>query len=103
MTLTWQRKERATAKKYGGRRTPNSGAKWAFKGDVITDMFLIDDKTTDHKSFSIPKKMWNKICLEALQMGRRPALKVSFNDDGTSFVCLNEPDFADLLEIAQKK
>ena len=97
MTLKWQKQEKATAKRYGGRRTPVSGGKWSFPGDVTTDKFLIDDKTTDRKSFSITKVMWNKIRTEALKSMKRPVLKITFAD-GTSFVCLDEPDFYDLVQ-----
>lgn len=51
--------EKRTAKKYGGKRTPNSGATWHSKGDVLTSEldlslsgnFLIQNKFTEKKSF----------------------------------------------------
>ena len=96
MIPRWKKQERKTARRYGGRTSPGSGNKWGWRGDVKTDIFLIDDKTTDKKSFSIPQKMWEKIRSEALKEQRRPALKITFAN-GTSFVCIDESDLYDLV------
>lgn len=98
---TSQRKGRENEKKkvrlYGGRRTPGSGNKWGFKGDIKGDVFLFEDKHTDRKSFSITEKLWNKAKKEALLESRRPAFRVTFAS-GTSFIVLDEPDFYEIMD-----
>lgn len=71
--------EEATAKSDGGRRQPASGSKWYAKGDVRANGFLIDDKFTDNKSFSITDRMVEKGMAEALQTppGLRPQWRIT--------------------------
>ena len=54
-----KRQEKRVAKAVEGKRQPNSGATPFYKGDVITDQFLIEckTKTADCKSFTI-KEDW---------------------------------------------
>ena len=92
----WEKVEKMTAKKYGGRRTPGSGNKWGFRGDIKEEVFLFQDKQTDKKSFPIKEADWIKTKREALLEGRRPAFKVTFNS-GTSFIILDEPDFYEMM------
>lgn len=98
----WELAEVHSAKVFGGRRTPSSGNKWGFRGDVKTPIFLIEDKTTIHKSFSIPIKMWQKIRNEAVLEQRKPALQVTFSQ-GVSFVCIEESDFLEYIQMITKK
>lgn len=78
---TWQKKERTDAKSFGGRPTPRSGGLWFAPGDVKTEDFLIDSKTTDKKSFSITGKIWRKIYKEALLSGKMPCLSIKLNQE----------------------
>ena len=54
-----KQQEKKVAKYVGGKRQPNSGATPFYKGDVITDEFLIEckTKTKDCKSFTV-KEDW---------------------------------------------
>ena len=73
MNPSWKKLEQKVAKKLGGRRIPCSGVSRDFKGDVITDRFLIECKYGEQ----IPKKIidwWNKIEKEAKKMNKKPAL-----------------------------
>ena len=51
--------ERRVARQLDGKRQPNSGATPFYKGDVVTQDFLIEckTKTTDCKSFTV-KEDW---------------------------------------------
>lgn len=89
--------EKRKVRKFGGRRTPGSGNKWGFRGDIKTEIFLIEDKYTDGKSFSLTEKLWEKAKKEALLEGRRPAFRVTFAS-GLSFIIVDEPDLFELIE-----
>ena len=71
-----------------GRRQPASGALpvASLKGDVRSRFWLIDDKITSLKSFSIGVKTWRKIRKQAWQNHRRPAISVNFADEVRLFV-----------------
>lgn len=77
----WQNKEKRDAKTSGGKVTPRSGGLWFAPGDVKTDDFLIDSKTTDKKSFSITGKIWRKLYKEALLNQRMPCLSIKLNNE----------------------
>jgi len=89
---TWQRKETKDSKDFGGRKKPRSGGLWFAPGDVSIDQFLLDDKTTVRKSFSITLNMWKKIYEEALKSQKMPCLSVRLGD-GTEVVVLSKDDF----------
>lgn len=93
------KQEKRTASKYGGWRTPMSGAGWKHKGDVKTDRFLIENKTKlspTAKSFSIKLEQLRKITKEALASGRTGILQ--FDLGGHSYVILREDDFLEILD-----
>lgn len=94
----WQKKEFSDAKEFGGKQTPCSGGLWFAKGDVKTEQFLIDSKTSTKGSFSIPEKMWKKIAREALLSRRIPMLSVKYGVDNTEVVVLDKYDFINLIE-----
>ena len=73
---------------------------WSFPGDVKSDDFLIDSKTTDKKSFSITANMWEKLEGEALKSRRIPILSILLTNEGTELVCLDKNDF---IEVLKKK
>lgn len=102
MKKDWQKQELQTAKRYKGKVQPSSGGKWGLPGDVKTEKWLIDDKTTIHNSYSIKNTVWEKICNEAIMEQRLPVLKVTLGD-GTSFVCLDEIDFYELIKNNKKR
>ena len=95
----WQKKETKDADIFQGKRTPRSGGFWSFPGDVKSDEFLIDSKDTDKKSYSVNKKIWDKINHEALKSGKIPILSISIINDGKSvdLVILDRNDFVELL------
>lgn len=102
MAKQWQKKESKDAKEFGGRVTPRSGGMWSFPGDVKTDMFLIDSKTTDKKSYSITANVWRKLYSEALKSQRLPLLSVQLVKDNIEVVVLDKNDFITFLQELQE-
>lgn len=93
--------EKDLARELGGHAVPASGAIDGFKGDVTTDKFLIDSKETASKSLMISSTMLNKICKEAREAGKRPALHLKLGQAalGTSreWMCIPIQDFKELV------
>lgn len=76
-----QKQEKSVAKSFGARPTPASGAKWGQKGDVRSEDFLIECKTTKKDYYTITTKVWEKIRIEATKdHGRIPLLVIDLRD-----------------------
>jgi len=76
-----QRQEKDDAKFFGGKDRVASGAMWDCKGDVKSEMFLIEDKFTDADKFVFTRKVWDKISKEATKEGLRiPLLRLDLKD-----------------------
>jgi len=89
----WQKKEKADEKDFNGKRTSGSGSKWHSKGDVKTNVYLIEDKTTDKGTYAIGVKLWRKIYTEAILSQRIPLFSIKFNKDGTELIVISKSDF----------
>jgi hypothetical protein len=63
--------EKHVAKEVGGRTTPASGAMWGCKGDVRSDIFLVECKTTEKDKYSLTITTWDKIRVEAVKDGMK--------------------------------
>lgn len=75
--------ESLVAKRLGGTLQPGSGAIAGCKGDVKLEAkhsFLIENKASSGKSFSLPKDWLYKISREAIASNRVPALAFQFTD-----------------------
>lgn len=92
----WEKKEQNDARDFGGKRTPGSGNKWNHKGDVRSDVYLIEDKTTDKKSYTITNELWRKIYNSAILSQRIPLLSIKFNNDSTELIVISKHDFLHL-------
>lgn len=89
-----QKQEKSVAKDMGAKIVVASGAMWSAKGDVRSDKFLIECKTTEKDFYSITTKVWEKISLEADKDGMRiPLLFVDLRDKDR-FVVFNPNDFS---------
>lgn len=68
-----KRQEKKVAKVVEGKRQPNSGATPFYKGDIVTQDWLIEckTKTTDCKSFTIKEDWLLKNEEEAFAMGKQ--------------------------------
>lgn len=84
-----KRQEQAVAKAVGGKRVANSGATPFSKGDVNTDLFLIECKTCTEprKSFTLQQEWFDKNTEEAFAMHKPySALVFDFGDGDRHYV-----------------
>jgi hypothetical protein len=95
----WEKQERRLAEKSGGTTTAASGAFWTRKGDVRSADLLIETKQTERQSWSITRKIWDKIRREALLDGRMPVLAVQIQN--TRLVVIDEEDFFALVSRSE--
>lgn len=74
------KQEKSVAKALDGKKTANSGATRFVKGDINTELFLIECKTciSDKQSFSIKKEWIRKNKEEAFAMNK-PYSAIAFN------------------------
>lgn len=96
MKSRWQKKEQRDAEDFGGKVTPRSGGFWSFPGDVKTDKFLIDAKSTEKNGYRVTKKVWNKIVDESIKSGKIPMLSLEIDD--LELIVLDKNDFIALSE-----
>lgn len=75
-----QKSERKTAKRLGGTTRPGSGAVAGAKGDIVLTEYLVENKSTEHRSISIKLEWLDKISVEAREEGKTPALSIQFVD-----------------------
>lgn len=95
------RQEKQVAKSIGGKQTANSGATKFVKGDILTDNFLIECKTTltPKKSFAIKKEWLDKNRQEMFAMNKSyNALAFNFEPDGKNYYVIDERLFKYLKE-----
>lgn len=88
------------AKAIHGRVTANSGATAFSKGDVSTDLFLIECKTCTEprKSFTLQKEWFDKNEEERFAMNKAySALAFDFGD-GVQHYVVNEELFKELIK-----
>ena len=92
--------ENQLASQYKGRRQPASGALpvASLKGDVITDTFLFDDKTTGRKSFSVNDAAFRKHVVDAFQAKRMPVMRIRFEKTNRALFVLDEATFNRLID-----
>lgn len=101
-----KRQERKVAKYVGGKRQPNSGATPFYKGDVVTDQFLIEckTKTKDSSSITLKEDWFLKNEEEAFAMGGKyPALCFDFGPSANKrYYVISEPLFQMLQEYLKE-
>lgn len=86
--------EERTAKLFGGRTTPRSGAGWKVKNDVRTDRFLIENKRTDaKKSITLKAVDLEGVRRNAIAEGRGRIGLVHFELNGRNYFVAEESDF----------
>lgn len=88
-----QLQEKGVAKQFGARPTAASGALWGMKGDVRSDKFLIECKTTKDLCFSVTTKIWEKIETEAIKDHDRTPLLVVDLCDSERYVIFKQKYF----------
>lgn len=98
------RQEKKVAKAIGGKQTANSGATTFSKGDVRTDEWLIECKTTckEKSSFSIKREWLIKNKEESFAMSRPyNALAFDYGDNGTRYYVVDEKTFIKMKEALE--
>lgn len=95
-----KRQENKVAKTLGGKRTANSGATKFSKGDVITDLFLIECKTCiePRKSLTLKQEWFDKNREEAFAMNKDYSAVVVDFGDGEQHYIIDENLFLQLIE-----
>jgi hypothetical protein len=91
-----RKQEKSVAKRLGGQLTVGSGSRWFNKGDVRTECYLVECKTTGKLSYTIKSSELRKIETEALLEGRNPVLV--FDLDGRRYAILPFDDFMEFTE-----
>lgn len=85
----------------GGKQQANSGATGFAKGDVVTDNWLIECKTTTKpkSSFAIKKDWIDKNYIERVEMLKPySAIAFQYEPDGTNYFVVDESTFKKLIE-----
>ncbi len=72
--------EKAELKKAGAKPQRNSGRNPWEKGDGVLDPFIVDVKEAK-TSFTFNKKVWAKICSDAIKHGKEPALLIAMGEN----------------------
>lgn len=93
--------EQSEAKRDGSKLQKNSGRGQYQKGDARLDIFTIDYKESN-KSFTLNKKNWGKVCMDAWKNGNtEPALKVILGEgnDKTRLWVVAEPIIEDYIRL----
>ena len=75
----WQKQEKEVAEKIKGRRTKGSGAGWT-KGDVRSDKFIVEAKSTKHKSFRITIDLIEKLEADAFGSDKIPIFAIELEN-----------------------
>ena len=93
------RQEKKVAKAVGGKQTSNSGATDFHKGDIATDLFLLEckTKTTASKSFTLKKEWFDKNKEEAFEMGKPYSAVVIDFGDGENHYIIDQKLFQQLI------
>ena len=100
------RQENTVAHNIGGKTTSNSGASKFNAGDILTNDFLIECKTTTKpkESFSIKKDWILKNDLERMSLGKPySALAFQFAPDSPNYYVINESLFKKLLDYMESE
>lgn len=97
------RQEKAVAKAVKGKQTANSGATPFVKGDVLSDVILIECKThvEPKNSMSVKKDWIKKNREEAFQMGKPySAVAIDFGD-GEQHYIISDKMFLEFLDYVR--
>ena len=93
-----KKSEAQAARVFSGKVQPGSGSinQLGLKGDVKSEIFLVDDKLTDNDSYSFKIETWRKLSTEAWGNRRRPAMRINFTKS-EPLIIVDEVTFMDML------
>jgi hypothetical protein len=98
------RQENRVAEEVGGKTVIASGSLWGSKGDVRSDKFLVECKTTGGMTYPLHLTTWKKIEKEAINDGLRvPVMCVDLADGGKRLAIVNETDFEGILHYGSSE
>jgi len=99
--------ELAFAAEVGGRRVHGSGSAPGLCGDVITDDWFFELKTTrgdsklrQRRSFTLTTELLDKAAREALRSGRKMAMVIRI--EGHEVVVVDKQDFLGVIDVGQE-
>ena len=94
-----KRSERRAVTVLGGKLQPASGAlpPAYLKGDVVTDRFMVDDKTTEKSSYSVHTALWKKLSREAFMSRKKAMLRLEFRKEDLTLYVIDELTLTELL------
>lgn len=101
-----KKQEHKVAKDLKGRVAPNSGATAFSKGDVRTDLFLIECKTRtiERESFAIQRPWLDKVKEESFAMNKPYyALAFSFGGNSENYYVIDTKTFKLLNELLESE
>lgn len=105
MTTVHQRRskiqERRAARDYAGSLTPGSGNGWRKKGDVHTELEMIELKTTLKSRYPLDTKELRALWDHAILDDKIPVFEVEFADDSMTVVVLDKNDYVMLRQVAK--
>lgn len=96
MRTKWKLKEVTDSKDFGSKLTTGSGNRWYDPGDSRNDVWLIENKQTDKKSFSVTLKLWAEVAHKALFKYKYPMLSIQIQD--VDLVVIEKKDFLKLIK-----
>ena len=98
------KQEQHIAKALNGKTVSGSGCGKFYKGDVLTDTFLIEAKTCmkDKKSFSIKKEWLEKMQEQAFEQGKQNSALVIDFGDGVNYYLRSERLFKELIQYIEE-
>lgn len=80
-----KKRERKAAEDIGGKAHALSGAGWSLKGDLSNDMWLVEDKFTHEKQYSIQHTILQKVDKQSLKVGKLSALRFGFQGTNRNY------------------
>jgi len=84
--------ERRAANDYGGHITPGSGNQWHSKGDVHSDKFIVECKSTTHASYSLKAADFLKLYLQSVVENKQPVMEIEFAHHNLTLVVQDKRD-----------
>jgi len=99
MKHKWQKKEKQDKKLFGARATPRSGGLWNFKGDSQSKHFLVESKQTEKKSFSLTKKLLEKVYLQGLKESKIGVISIQVQNQ--ECIVTEKSDFIEICKKAK--
>ena len=92
----WQQQEKEIEEKVAGKRTKGSGAGYK-KGDIQSDHFIVECKTTKFKSFSITDRLIKKLEADSFGSDKIPVFSIELENGKHRCYVISDHDFEHLI------